>query len=216
LHLNWRMPLGGALRGVLPNPTLALGVVFTDAENIIAARVFGPRSAGTTATSSSGSGALELIQDQTLTVAGTSVTFSGLDGDTDEVYFLTFRAIKAVVATIAVTLRPNGITTNQVTRATVAGSGTGTISTSTLQIVANGGPTTGDTDHGTVTLDAKTGALRTGRLNSLEAAGSAVFIIDGAISWNETATNITSLDVVCDQANGLAAGSYFRLYRLNS
>jgi len=48
----------------------------------------------------------------------------------------------------------------------------------------------------------------------LEAAGSSAYVIDAALSWNETATNITSIDVVCDQANGIAAGSYVRLYRI--
>jgi len=161
-----------------------------------------------------GGGMLELVESHDFASAATSYTFSGLDGDTDEVYFAVFRIVKAVAAAITVVLKPNGITTNQVTKGTIDGTGSGSISTSTLQIVANGSGTTGDVDHGTLPIDAKTGVIRTARLNSLEAAGSSAYVIDAALSWNETATNITSIDVVCDQANGIAAGSYVRLYKV--
>lgn len=166
--------------------------------------------------SGGGSGALELISNYDFAADGTSHTFAGLDGNTDEVYVLKFRLIKAVVANIKVVVNPNGITTNQVTKGTVDGSGTGSISSTTLQILENGGASVDDVDTGVLWLDAKTGFYRTGRLNSLEAAsgGGGTYVIDSALTWQETVTNITSLDVVCDQANGIKAGSYLRLYKL--
>lgn len=170
-------------------------------------------------TGGSGGGAataiFDLVENIDVVAPATSVSFAtGVDGDTDEVYALVFRMIKAVVAAITVVLKPNGVTTNQVTKGTIDGTGVGTISTATLQIVANGSGTTGDVDHGLVTIDAKTGAVRTARMNSLEAVGSSVYLIDAGMSWNETVTNITSLDVVCSVAAGIGAGSYFRLYKL--
>ena len=44
MHLNWRMILGGALRGTLPNPEL----VVDEVQLQLAARIFGPKPGAVT------------------------------------------------------------------------------------------------------------------------------------------------------------------------
>jgi hypothetical protein len=156
----------------------------------------------------------DLVENKDLAAPATSLTFSGLDGDTDEVYFLKYKIIKGVAATILTTLRPNGITTNQATRGEFNGTAVGNINTTTLEIAGNGSVATGGVETGHVWIDAKTGVRRTGRGEWVQSDGGTLIFIDYGFHWDETATNITSIDVVCDQANGLAAGSYFRLYKL--
>lgn len=173
--------------------------------------IIGPAAAG-----GGGGGALQLVENHDFVAVATSYTFSGLSGDSDEVYFLVFRIVKAVAVAFKVVLRPNGITTNQLTKGTIDGTGSAGIAETTLQITTNGSLTTGDVSYGSLWFDAKTGVRRTGRLNALhaESNGTSVYLEDAAMLWNETVTNITSIDVVCDQANGIGIGSYLRLYRL--
>lgn len=58
-----------------------------------------------------------LVERKEITTAVASVTFSGLNGETDEIYKLFGRIRHTVIlATGAFELRPNGITTNQFTR----------------------------------------------------------------------------------------------------
>jgi hypothetical protein len=228
MHLNWRMPLGGALRGTLPNPTLAPGAGGSgnpeDASSVLAGHVFVSRGSSgeisTGTTTGGGGGALELVEDITLSGAATSVTFStGVNGNADEVYFLAYKTIKNVAGTLLTTLRPNGVTTNQNTVYSyfglVAGAGaSGSGNTSTLQIGNNGQPP-GSVEVGQVWLAAKAGTRRVGHGQWAQSdTTNTLLSLLSALHWTDTATNITSLDVVGDLANGLGAGSYFRLYRL--
>lgn len=163
-----------------------------------------------------GGGSLELVDDQTLSGAATSVTLSGLDGDTDEVYLLLYRIIKNVVATINTDLRPNGVTTNRTTYLDYIGSaGAGAANTTDWHIGGNGSGGTGGVEAGCLWLDAKTGARRTGCGEWVISDGGTHQIVRFMIDWTDTAANITTLDVVCDQANGFGAGSFFRLYKVN-
>ncbi len=61
MHLNWMMPLGGSLRGTLPNPDFS-------ANGLIETQVFGPRS--------SGSSYLPLSEEETVQVVELARTFS--------------------------------------------------------------------------------------------------------------------------------------------
>lgn len=166
----------------------------------------------------SSGGALELIENFDFGGDATSHSFAGLDGDTEEVYLLVYKIIKAVAAATNVDLKPNGTATNQEMRAAYYGSGgTGNLNATALRISSNGAAAVGWIDAGQAWIDAKTGTKRTVRANYLQsdpAAGTNIYEIDAACVWNENATNITSIDVVCDQANGIKAGSYLRLYKL--
>jgi len=176
------------------------------------------RGDGTWAVPPSG-GALQLIEDQTLSAPATTLTFSGLDGDDDEVYLLKYKIVKGVVATVLTTLRPNGATTNQASRRTYGGTASGNVNTTDIAIGGNGSAATDDVEVGECWIDAKTGTKRSfhGQWSQINGAGPTDLLwIISSSAWTDTAANITSLDVVSDQANGLGAGSYFRLYRLTT
>lgn len=172
------------------------------------------------ATGGSGGGAaaiLDLVESHDFAAPATSFTFSGLDGDTHELYFLVFRFIKGVAAATNIDLRPNGVITNQEMRAAYYGTaGAGTLTATAFRLSANGSAVIGWADVGHAWIDAKTGTNRTGRVNYAQAGPTTdIYELDAALVWDEKVTNITSFDVVCDQANGIGAGSYVRLYKLN-
>lgn len=174
-------------------------------------------SAGMKWATSSGAGMLELIEAHDFAAPATSYSLAGLDGDTDDLYFLVFKIIKNTVAAMNVDIQPNGVTTNQETRARYDGTGgSGTLTAAAIRIVFNGGATADDIDFGTLWFQAKTGTDRTGFVEWLEAVAAAggIYKLSGAFVWNENATNITSLDVVADVANGIKTGSFLRLYKL--
>ena len=58
-------------------------------------------------------GSMVLVEKKLITVNSTTVTFSGLDGDVDDVYYLTIRNNKNTVGGTFLDIQPNGITTNQ-------------------------------------------------------------------------------------------------------
>lgn len=159
---------------------------------------------------------LDLVENKDFAVAGTSYTFNNLDGDTDEVYLLVYRIIKNVVAFAQTSLRPNGITTNQQSYDSWFGSFSGTGNTTTLLIQSNGTAAVGGVEAGHMWIHAKTGVSRSisGLRNLWDAGGPTNLTSLIAGRWTDTTTNITSLEVVCDQANGIGAGSYLRLYKL--
>lgn len=162
-----------------------------------------------------GGGALTLIQKQTVTSTQTTITFSGLDGNTDEVYLLHFRIIGAGSAATCA-LRPNGATTNlTIARVYNGGSDTGSaewVMTSNVQ--------TSDTAWGDITIFAKdnpnsvaTKRTMVGQVGQTTGGGSsAALIVNEAGIWNETSTNITSFDITCGTSN-IGSGSTFALYK---
>jgi hypothetical protein len=187
MHVPWMMPLGGALRGTLPNPTLAAPA-----------------------------GSLVLVENHDFGSAATNYTFSGLDGNTDEVYLIAYKFIKAVVAGYRVDIQPNGVTTGQETRGAYNGTaGSGTLNSTTIMLATNGTANTNDTDTGMCWFSVKTGTVRSGRTDIAQAiAAGGIYEISFAFAWSDTGTNITSLGIVCNQASGIGAGSYVRLYKL--
>lgn len=158
-------------------------------------------------------GILELVENKDFDSAGTSHTFAGLDGDEDEIYLLVFRIIKNGAPTITTTIRPNGLTTNQATQQFHRGTNSGNTSTSTVLMAGDGGAS-GSVETGRVWIHAKTGTRRTFESLRIQTVSSDLLLVEAFAYWNETATNITSLEVVCDQASGIGAGSYLRLYKL--
>jgi hypothetical protein len=161
-----------------------------------------------------GSAVLDLVENHDFAAPATSYTFAGLDGDTDEVYLLTYRIIKAVGAATNVVVQPNALTTNQLTKIVFGGSSSGSDSYTDLRIIASGSLTTGDVAEGRFWFAAKTGAIRTGRAAWADTDGVNLYLHDTAEHWTDTVVNITSLKVLSSQANGIGTGSYLRLYKL--
>jgi len=168
----------------------------------------------------------ELIEVKDITVDTTSVTFSGLDGDTDGQYMLLYRIRKIPVtgSSRRVSIQPNGISTNQNSLGRFHDpSGNNATSSFTLLNIAAFSSGALQQNVGVLILDAKTGSQ--GRLYTADVAtyfSTNVVTIDGqrrdhyAGVWRDSVTNITSLDFVSDFANGLGAGSQFCLYKKSS
>lgn len=164
-----------------------------------------------------GGGALELVNNQEVTgSAVTSVTLSGLDGDTDQMYVLFFRVKKAVASALNLDLQPNGVTTNQASVGRSDGTGgAGSFSATRLRIMQHGGANVGDLSAGQVFIDAKTGTFRTTRAMWSDIVSIVDFAYNSVTGlWTDTATNITSIDCVASVANSIDVGSYFRIYRV--
>lgn len=165
-----------------------------------------------------GAGMLELVENHDFAAPATSHTFSGLDGDTDEIYLLKYRIVKGVAAAINVDLQPNGVTANRTTYLDYIGSGgAGSTNLTDWHISGNASGGTGGVEAGEVWLDVKSGVRRTGlgQWATSDGAGVAHQMVRSIVDWTDTAANITSLVILCDQANGIGAGSYARLYKLN-
>lgn len=164
-------------------------------------------------------GMLELIENHDFSGAATSFTFSGLDGDTDEVYLLLYKIVKNTASTMVTSLRPNGVTTNQLTAYSYGGLvGGGAVSGGTsvaALAIGSNGLGNGAVEVGLVYLSAKTGTRRLGHGEWSQSEGADnLLYLRNALHWTDTATNITSIDVVADVASGIGAGSYARLYKL--
>ncbi len=168
---------------------------------------------GTTLSVSGGSG-LTLVEKKTITANSTTVTFSGLNGDTDEVYLLVGR-IKAS-ATGGLVLRPNGATTNLTSAQNAVSAGSNFPgSTSTWRFL---NPNSGDVYSFSATINAsKVNNSVAMRRDFFSHAGgyngSNAILFTAGGDWNETSTNITSLDIVSETATGIGDGSTLALYK---
>ncbi len=168
-----------------------------------------------------GSAAWELVEKKDIASAVTSITFSGLDGDTDEQYMMLYRIRTPGATTLAFTMRPNGITANQNTVIrTLSSSGTAATSVFPSLRIVGGGTSIVKQWNGLLYFDAQTGttarqffAHNTIRISSTSMGFGGLRSDEVVGSWDDTTTNITSLDIVCDLTNGIGIGSQFSLYK---
>lgn len=162
-------------------------------------------------------GHLELIENKEFASHATSYTFSGLDGDTDQMWVFFYRMVKDASGAQTTYFRPNGTTTNQRSRWYYTGSG-GFVSNNTdtaggLVLSPNGG-SANETDAGFGMIHCKKDFLRSARWFYNESNTTDLFVVSAGWRWNETSTNITSFDLLSTATNGIGAGSYLRLYRV--
>lgn len=165
----------------------------------------------------SGFGGLQFIDKILVTSASTTVTFSALNGDNDEVYLMTGRIIIPSGGTPWFTWQPNSIATNQTSIRFYANAGGSATSDRTdLMILQGVGGTTVSfymtiwakkTSHGVSMTRSYRGDWRARYGSNAEAVGT----MSGM--WDETSTNITSIDIVSDTASKIGDGSEFVLYR---
>jgi hypothetical protein len=151
-------------------------------------------------------------------IAGQDLSITGLDGDADGDYEFEGQLLLTGSASgNHVTMRPNGVATDQVSTFLYA-SGVGVASAVDTLLYMDFPTNTADsvmTVKGTMT--SKTGRNRiytcvgAGRLT--DGSGHMTNIIG---YWTDTATAITSLVVHSDIASGLKAGSYIRLRKLRN
>jgi len=164
-------------------------------------------------------GVMQTIYETTLTEAATSITISGLDGNTDILYELEMRVVNGYNGGANCLLRCNNDTGANYGRQEVNGNNAtagATRSTNHTGIYFANCDALGNVSQGEIKLYAKSGYIRTAILNrSCAIATTTVSIIQLAgYSWNNTADNITSLVILADQTNGLGIGTYIRLKAL--
>lgn len=164
------------------------------------------------------SGKLTLVEHKLITSAVQTVTFSGLAGDTDKLYMLII-SMKAGAAIPVMTVRPNGVSTNQYGQTANwngAAASAGAITELRLASApANAGEVFGLMLIGSVKVRNAVARIR----HFLSWSGDE--LTDGTVAnyqhsysvWNETATEITSLDVRASVASGIGDGSTLTLYK---
>ena len=164
-------------------------------------------------------GEFQKIYQTTLAAAATSVTISGLDGNTDVLYEVRARVITGAGGGGNEQVRPNndavdgnyGYQTLTGTNTTVGAAR----STLTGMIFADGN-SAGDVSFATMLLYAKSGYVRTSITQATNriAATTVTNIKLIGNSWNNTADNITSIVIPTAAANGLGIGTVIELWAL--
>jgi len=163
-------------------------------------------------------GGLILIEKKTITSASTSVTFSGLNGDTDEVYFMMGRIIvPATGSNPWITWQPNGITSNQTSYRAFSTDigGYAKDSRSDLHIV---NIAVGTTVNFRMDIYAKKNPHSVSVEREYQGSFWAWYGSDNALGtfggrWNESSTNITSIVINSDVASKLGDGTTLALYK---
>lgn len=146
----------------------------------------------------------------------TSYTISSLDGNANEEYRIISRLV-AGAASCTYYLRPNGDAGTNYGYQQMAGINTTLAADrntySGFPLVYNT-PSTGEISFSTTELYAKSGYIRTALIQGSNDIATTVVTdiwLCGA-SWNNTADNITSLVVACNQTGGIGIGSTFIIY----
>jgi hypothetical protein len=164
--------------------------------------------------------AMRLIYENDITATTTSVNIPGLDGDSDFSYEIFFRIVgSGSVADIY--LRPNAdSTTSYNCRNMFNQSNSGTTAhfyndalTGFFLTSAGGGTLNGATASGRFTLYAKTGNFRTWNGYAGKAVSTSDYMMNHYFCWyTNTSTNITSLQIAGNTANGIGAGSRIEVW----
>lgn len=170
------------------------------------------------AISGGGGGGLVLVEHKTVTTSPgvTTVTFSGLDGDTDGLYLLKGRLKNGAAADTLLSVRPNGSSSNLSLISHYWNSGgaaqAGGSDWYWLQ-AANGSGSYGDM---TICARKIANSVAQPRYAFANLWGDPSGVVHGfsiAYKWNDTTNNLTSLDVTANQTNGIGDGSEFWLYK---
>lgn len=177
-------------------------------------------------TGDSNGSALILVEAKQISTGVQTVTFENLDGDSDRIYFIRGRVLRpagSAGTTFTYSVRPNGLTTNLAYisyggyYSTAAGSNA--ISTS----AGSSGYLIGSSTS-TTRFDLQMWISAEKTLPRLFDIAISRRVFDGSnqqfdvwrsgVRWNETTTNLTSIEINCDRSGGLAAGTELYLYKL--
>jgi len=149
-----------------------------------------------------------------LGAATTTLTFSGLDGDSIGDYWIDYQ-INVAQNACSITARPNGVVTNQkaLNADRLVG---GTQRTDFAFARAGTSPflfTSGDVIYGWAYFRAKSGRARYYQAQTfIDQATDDCFEVFGA--WTDTTTNLTSFDFTAGVASGIGTGSFIRVTRM--
>lgn len=172
-------------------------------------------------------GGLEFMDKIEVTAATQSVTFGAggngifgraLDGNVDDQYVLMGRWVAGVAGTVFIRFRPNGISTSQ-SNSYINSNNGGTPPTAAEPAdmsIAGSVSGLGAALSVNANLYAKTGFRRvyTSTVGVL-GASSATQITTYGGGWDDTTTNITSLQIHADVASGIGVGTELFLYRVS-
>lgn len=166
-------------------------------------------------------GLLQKIYETTLTSTASSLTISGLDGDTDILYELIIYIVngQGTAGTCRYYLRMNGDTgSNMGTQSTYGyGASPGSAGyTGTYWYTTRTAATVGSVGLSRSLIYAKSGYVRTILTEGLlDVIGTGILMnILFTESWNNTADNITSMVITAELTNGLGIGSHIELWAL--
>jgi hypothetical protein len=171
--------------------------------------------------SSSSATAWALIQSTDIATAATSYTFSGLSGDTDLEYQIIARVVSGATSTSTSVVVNGDTTTTDYGYQYVSGVGS---TAGASQITSYDGlflgtaGTIGQIGFAHATLYAKSGKART-MLDSYSQAINGTTIggdVQMASVWTNTASPITSLQILATQTNGLGVGTHLELWALRT
>ncbi len=157
---------------------------------------------------------MQLVQNQVLVADTDTITFSGLDGDNDGIYYLVIQGIKGGAGLTTYSLQPQGSNTNCTSCTFFIPIGTQTAYPSDIVFVKSGSGD-GATFTAVMTITAKTGALRMVVSDGIEFGAGASFRTVMGGTWNDNSTNITSLVLKADVANAFKAGTIATLYKIS-
>ena len=157
------------------------------------------------------------IYTNTLSAAATSVTISGLTGDTGD-FKLEARIVNGYNGAANALLRINNDTGSNYGQQLLYGIGTanGAARGSATSILLTNASmlALADISQASLTIQAKSGYVRSAiGEDATRIVGTSIYAINlSGYSWNNTADEITSLVVLADQTGGLGIGSQITLY----
>ncbi len=160
-----------------------------------------------------------LVHESDITVATAAVNVTGLSGNTDRTYRIVARFVNATGATVNYYVQPNGDGGMNYGQQYIDGSGSGT--------AAKGNPgANSTTGMHTCTATAGTNCETQGTLYAVSGYARVLYVTEiynvspGAVgglqmignSWNNTAANITSLNIMSPTANAIGVGSHIEVW----
>jgi len=152
----------------------------------------------------------EKIADIEVTSDSTSISISGLTGDSDQIYRLGSLIKNPTGAGARYELRPNGDSIGTSQKIYAEGTTRSAERNAFFQIQEN---RAGEESLSHTVMFAKSGVQR--RFVSHLSSG-ALFMMLWSNLWDNSTSVITSLEIVSSQTGGIGAGSRFILYRLRS
>jgi len=170
------------------------------------------------ANGSAGSSGLTLIEHKTVTTNSTTVTFSSLDGNTDGIWRLIVKLKNNSGSGPFYILAPNGATTNLNSGQFYQQNASAGQSAYTDKLTLGFANATATVFSGSFDITPRKTAHSIGLPLNYTGAfqnfdGSTLYQGTVGGQWNETSTNVTTLDVTSTIANGIGDGSELWLYK---
>lgn len=161
--------------------------------------------------------AWELIQDVTLSAIASQIDLTGLDGDTDEVYWLAFYLRKATTPGLGrLNIRLNGDSGANYNRQLLEMSGAAlpaSRTTADTSMLMGGSTTTITTLTYNIKLMLRSGARRYAICHYSGTEGPGISEDLVSAEWTNTVDNVTQISLFSDTASDLDIGTQASLFR---